>query len=290
MQISGKTKVFGVIGDPVGHTLSPLMHNRAIEEMGLDAVYMPFHVRPESLGDAMQGMRALGIAGLNVTVPHKTAVMKHLDEITGDAAAVGAVNTIIVKDGRLIGDNTDGYGFLKCLELGGGLKHLPERICLIGAGGAARGVGYACAMRDEVKELVIINRTVSKAESLAGELESLSKKPVISASADDASFAKHIAECGLIVNTTSVGMFPNEGVSPVPDPSVFQAGQLACDIVYVPLRTKFLEDAAAQGAKTVEGLAMLAWQGARSLSLWTGLDAPGDVMQSALDEHFIKGQ
>ncbi len=288
VQISGKSSVFAVIGDPIEHTLSPLMHNRAIKAMGLDAVYVSLHVRPDDLERAIKGMKALGIGGMNVTVPHKTAVMALMDDLSDEARAVGAVNTIIPKDGGLYGDNTDGYGFLKCLAEGG-LPVLPERVCIIGAGGAARGVAFACAGREEVKELAIINRTVGKAEALADEIACFSGKVVEPAPADKQSFKRHAGGAGLVVNTTSVGMFPNEGVSPLPDPSIFHEGQYTADIVYVPLRTKFLDDAEANGAKSIEGLAMLAWQGARSLSLWTGMEAPGEVMMAALLEHFGRG-
>ena len=276
--------VLGIIGDPIEHTMSPLMHNRAIKRMGIDAVYVPFHVRSEDLERAVRSMSALNIKGLNVTVPHKTSVIPYLDEITEQAEAVGAVNTIINGDGFLTGDNTDVYGFMMCLLRDGGLEMLPERVCVIGAGGAARGVVYACAMRDEVCEIYILNRTLSKAEKLSRDLWPVTGTVITPMPADTKTFKKVIPSAGLIVNTTTVGMHPYIDNSPVPDPNVFHEGQVVCDIIYNPCQTRFLKEAASHGAKTVSGLSMLAYQGARSLSLWTGMDVPADIMLDVLKE------
>jgi shikimate dehydrogenase len=282
--ITGKTVVYGVIGDPIEHTLSPLIQNRAIGAMGIDAVYTAFRVAPERLEDAIRGMRAFGIGGLNVTVPHKTAIIAFLDDITGEAKAVGAVNTVMNRNGRLVGDNTDVHGFLMCVLGDGGIEQLPGRVCVLGAGGAARGVVFACAVRDEVKEVIIVNRTVSKAEAIAADLAGVVKARITAVPATDDTIAEEVAAAGLVVNTTSVGMHPNTGDSPVVRPEAFHAGQIACDIVYNPIETMFLRDAAARGAKPVGGLAMLAHQGARSLSLWTGREAPSGIMLDALKE------
>ena len=288
MNISGTTQVYGIIGDPVEHTMSPLMHNCAIAEMGIDAIYVPFHVQTEQLESAVRGMKALSIMGLNVTVPHKTRIIEYLDSLTDEAKIVGAVNTIINDKGVLRGENTDVYGFLMCLTRGSGLKRLPEHICVIGAGGAARGVVYACAMRKEVSEITIINRTLSKAEKIANEYAPLTGTAIKALPAEDNIFLKVLTSAGLIVNTTSVGMHPHIEDSPVPDPKVFHEGQVVCDIIYNPVRTRLLRDAASQGARTVEGLAMLAYQGARSLSLWTGMDAPVKVMLHTLKRKFAQ--
>jgi shikimate dehydrogenase len=286
MIVSGKTSVFGVIGDPIAHTLSPLMHNRAISEMGIDAVYVPFHVEPEFFPFAVKSIISLGIKGMNITVPYKTEAIKHLDKLSDVAIAVGAVNTIINDNSVLIGDNTDVYGFEKCLEVGGGLLTFPEKVCVLGAGGAARGVVYACLMREEVKEVTVINRTLSKAKKLAEELFKVTGKVAVPVKADEEALNNVLPESGLIINTTSIGMHPDTGQSPVHDPSLFHEGQIVCDIIYNPLRTKLLIDADSQGAKTIGGLAMLAYQGARSLSLWTGLEAPAEVMLNVLKEKF----
>jgi len=249
MNITGRTKIYGVIGDPVEHTLSPLMHNTAIEEMGIDAVYVPFRVSPDDLEKAIEGMPALGIEGLNVTVPHKTRVIECLDRVTEEAEAVGAVNTVIRGDGVLTGDNTDVYGFLMCLREGCGMERFPERVCVLGAGGAARGVVYACGRREEVREIVIINRTLSRAEKIAAELSAVTGTAMRALPAERDVMGEVLPSAGLVVNTTSVGMFPEVERSPVPDPGVFNPAQVVCDIVYNPVETKFLRDAAARRAK-----------------------------------------
>ncbi len=289
MNIVGTTAVFGVIGDPIEHTMSPIMHNTAIAHMGIDAVYVPFHVLPEELERAIRGMTALGIRGMNVTVPHKTRVIQFLDRLTGEAEAVGAVNTIINRDGLLMGDNTDVYGFITCITLDGGLERFPERVCVLGAGGAARAVVYACAMREEVSKITIINRTISKAEKIADDLTPITGKVISPMPAEKEAFHKVLPSTDLIINTTSVGMYPDVENTPVPDVSLFHEGQLVCDIIANPAETHLLRDAVSQGAHTVGGLAMLANQGARSLSIWTGMDAPADVMLKVLREQFFKG-
>lgn len=286
MNISGKTTVFGVIGDPIEHTFSPLIHNRAIAAMELDAVYVPFHVAPERLGEAVDGVRAFGIGGLNVTVPHKTAVMQYLDGISDEAEAVGAINTIIRRDSVLMGDNTDVYGFLMCVMEDGGIGRFPARVCVLGAGGAARGIVYACAGRDEVDDVVVVNRTLSKVETIAADFSGMNGTRVTAVPATAETLSEAVTHAGMVVNTTSLGMYPHTDGTPVPDPDVFREGQVVCDIIYNPLRTRFLRDAASRGAKTIEGLAMLAYQGARSLSLWTGREAPAGVMLDALREVF----
>lgn len=285
MNIGGTTAVYGVIGDPIGHTLSPFMQNRAIAEMGLDAVYVPFRVGPEHLERAIQAIQALNISGLNVTVPHKSGVIRCLDRTTDAARAVGAVNTILNDDGLLIGDNTDVYGFENCLA-GDGVTVFPERVCVLGAGGAARSVVYACAIRGEVREIVILNRTLSRAEELSTAFGDIAGKTVFAAPSDPQTLRKILPDAGMIVNTTTLGMYPDTDSTPVSDPDVFHSGQVVCDIIYNPQRTRFLREAALRGAHTVGGLAMLAWQGARSLSLWTGRDAPVNVMLAALRERF----
>ncbi|MYK39610.1 MAG: shikimate dehydrogenase, partial [Gemmatimonadetes bacterium] len=173
--ISGTTRVLGVIGDPVAHTASPAMHNAALRALNLNYVYAAFRVAPPTLPQALAGMRAFGIVGLNVTVPHKQAVMAHLDEISAEAQSIGAVNTIANRDGRLVGYNTDAFGIVQSLKADGGLDPLPPKVALLGAGGAARAVLYALLARDEVEEVLLLNRTVEKAAALAADLDSEGK-------------------------------------------------------------------------------------------------------------------
>lgn len=281
--ISGSTRLLGVIGDPVGHTSSPAMHNAAIAALGLDYVYAAFHVRPESLGRAMGGMRALNIAGLNVTVPHKQGVMEYMDEVSEEAVAIGAVNTVACRDGRLVGYNTDAFGIIESLKRDGGMEHLPAKVVLLGAGGAARAILYALLQSARVEEILLLNRTVTKAESLARDLDSAGRVKV------GPMDAPGVADAGLLINSTSVGMHPHDGVSPLADASVLHADMLVADIVYKPLKTRMMEQAESAGARTINGLGMLAWQGARSFEIWTGITPPVDVMMAAALERVKDG-
>ncbi|MGB0603338.1 MAG: shikimate dehydrogenase [Candidatus Latescibacterota bacterium] len=281
--ITGVTRILGVLGDPIGHTSSPAMHNAAIAAMGLDYAYVAFHVRPDALGSAIEGMRALQIAGLNVTVPHKQGVMAHLDEVSDEAVAIGAVNTVVNRQGRLVGYNTDAFGILESLKRDGGLEKLPAQVALLGAGGAARAILYALLEREEVEQILLLNRTRSKAESLAGDLDRSGR--VCVGQMDSSA----VAEVDLLINSTSVGMYPHEEGSPLADPSVLHANMLVADIVYKPLKTRLMKQAEAAGARAINGLGMLAWQGARSFELWTGSAPPVDVMMAAALERVKDG-
>lgn len=281
--ITGVTSILGVLGDPIGHTSSPAMHNAAIAAMGLDYAYVAFHVRPDALGSAIEGMRALQIAGLNVTVPHKQGVMAHLDEVSDEAVAIGAVNTVVNRQGRLVGYNTDAFGILESLKRDGGLERLPAQVALLGAGGAARAILYALLEREEVEQILLLNRTRSKAESLAGDLD---RNGRVCVGEMDSSA---VAEVDLLINSTSVGMYPHEEGSPLADPSVLHANMLVADIVYKPLKTRLMKQAEAAGARAINGLGMLAWQGARSFELWTGSAPPVDVMTAAALERVKDG-
>ena len=286
--LSGHTIVLGILGDPIEHTMSPMMQTLAMERMRYDGVYVPFHVTPERVGDAVAGIRALAIRGVNVTVPHKTAVIAHLDRITDTARAIGAVNTIVNDDGVLTGDNTDVYGYIQGLVTDERIPSIPDRVCVLGAGGAARSVVYGLAMRDEVSSVIIANRTVAKAERLAEEFSLTTGKEITAVPTDPGTLADAVSAAGLVVNTTTLGMHPNEYTTPVSDPSWFHEGQVVSDIVVPPVVTRLLRDAKARGAVTVDAVPMLAWQGARALSLWTGREVPAAFMLEAVYEHFRK--
>ena len=281
--ITGVTRILGVLGDPIGHTSAPAMHNAAIAAMDLDYAYVAFHVRPDALGSAIEGMRALQIAGLNVTVPHKQGVMAHLDEVSEEAVAIGAVNTVVNRQGRLVGYNTDAFGILESLKRDGGLKRLPAQVALLGAGGAARAILYALLEREEVEQILLLNRTRLKAESLASDLD---RNGRVCVGEMDSSA---VAEVDLLINSTSVGMYPHEEGSPLVDSSVLHANMLVADIVYKPLKTRLMKQAEAAGARAINGLGMLAWQGARSFELWTGSAPPVDVMMAAALERVKDG-
>ena len=254
------------------------MHNAAFETLGLDWAYVPLPVAPERVGEAVAGLRALSFAGANVTVPHKQTVMPYLDELTPTAKAVGAVNTIVVReDGRLLGDTTDGYGFLQDLaEHGVGI---PRRVLVIGSGGAARSVVYALC--EAGADVTVCARDRGKAEELcravSAALSGSRGRP--SAALLPAGLGEAAAEAELVVNATSLGLREGDALPWRPD-VLFRPGQVAYDLIY-NRETEFLNLASQQGAHAIGGLAMLVHQGARSFELWTGVAAPVEIMMAA---------
>lgn len=275
--ITGTTSVCGVIGDPIEHTMSPTMHNAAYRAAGLDFVYTAFHVAAEDLGKAIGGMRGLGIRGLNVTIPHKVAVMEYLDKLDPLAEKIGAVNTISNDGGVLTGFNTDALGALRALAENG-IEISGRRIVVLGAGGASRAVSLALA--DGGGRLTILNRReeLDWAEALAARLSSLFGGEIPALEMTESNLAGALDGADLLVNTTSLGMSPQPERTPVAagllrgDLSVF-------DIVYNPLKTRLLTEAERAGAKTVGGIEMLAWQGALAFEKWTGEPAPAKLMR-----------
>ena len=284
MIISGKTRVCGVIGDPIEHTLSPIMHNAAFKALKLDFAFLAFKVKAADVEKAVSGMRALGIHGLNVTMPHKSAVINYLDEVDQAAKAIGSVNTILNKDGRLFGFNTDGVGALQALRENG-VEPRGKKVLLLGAGGAARAIAYTLAR--EADELVILNRTAKQAAELANLLKQTFDRKVVADALSPNAIKDTLQDSDVLINATSVGMKPNANQTPVafewlrPDLAVM-------DIVYNPVETKLAKDAKAAGAKVVSGFEMLIYQGAASFEIWTGHSAPVEVMRHAAFNHLLK--
>lgn len=284
MTISGKTRVCGVIGDPIEHTLSPIMHNAAFEATGLDFVYVAFKVKPSCVADAVNGMRALNIRGLNVTMPHKKSVMKNLDRVDLSAQIIDSVNTILNKENLLFGFNTDGVGAVKALkENGVALKG--SKVLLLGAGGAARAIAYA--MAKEADELTILNRTVKDAQALAKLVEKTASKRIVSGSLSLEDIDSNLQDSDILINATSVGMKPRPEETPVPI-ELLRKNLAVMDIVYNPLETKLARDAKNLGAKVISGVEMLIYQGAASFEIWTGKSAPVEVMRKAALTHLQK--
>jgi len=278
MKISGKTGVCGVIGDPVEHSLSPVMHNAAFEALNLDFVYLAFRVRREELREAIIGAISLDFLGLNVTMPHKNAVMRYLDEIDSTARSIGAVNTILNDEGRLMGYNTDGIGALKALEENG-ITPNGKKLLLLGAGGAGKAIAFHAAR--EVEELVILNRTPQKAKKLAEVLRKEFNKKINGDALSTEIMKEELRDADILVNATSVGMHPDIDQSLVP-PSSLRTDLCVMDIIYTPLETKLAKDAKATGAKVVSGIEMLFYQGAASFKIWTNHPAPVKVMKQAV--------
>jgi len=213
--ISGRTRICGVIGDPIEHTMSPVMHNAAFEKMGLDYLYVPFRVKREELGEAIEGMKALNIRGLNVTIPHKVAVIPFLDEVDPLAEKMGAINTIVNDDGVLKGYNTDASGFLQAL-LERGIEPKEKNVVILGAGGASRAISFILA--EQGANLVILNRLLELdwAEELASRISRFFKKEVEALELNDANLASALERADILVNATSVGMSPDIDETPVP--------------------------------------------------------------------------
>ena len=278
MEISGKTRVCGIIGDPVEHSLSPAMHNAAFQELNLDFVYVAFRVRKDELKEAVVGAKTLDIKGLNVTMPHKNAVMKYLDETDPTTRSIGALNTILNDKGRLIGYNTDGTGALKALKENG-VSLNGKKLLLLGAGGAGKAIAFHAAQ--EVEELKILNRTTQKAKDLAEVLRKKFGKKIDGNSLSAKTIKKELEDADILVNATSVGMHPNDDQSLI-DPSWLRPNLCVMDIVYNPIETKLAKDAKSVGAKVVSGVEMLVYQGAASFEIWTDRPAPVKVMKQAI--------
>ncbi|MCF8111461.1 MAG: shikimate dehydrogenase [Desulfobacteraceae bacterium] len=268
MKISAKTPVYCVIGHPVGHSLSPLMHNTALDAAGCDGVYVAFDtVNP---GGAADSIRALGIRGASVTIPHKVEIIKSLDEIDENAREIGAVNTIVNCDGKLSGYNTDGIGAVQAMEEYSSASG--KKALVIGAGGAARAVCHGLIKRD--LNVYIANRTHEKARLLAEDLNAR---------------AVHMEEISgknfdILINTTSVGMHPHTDTMPVPE-SALRPGMCVMDIIYNPVRTSLLKRAEALGCRTIDGVGMFVLQGAAQFFLWTGKQAPVEQMRKVVYEY-----
>ena len=274
------TQRLGIIGYPIGHSISPIFQQAGLDHLGIDATYEKWEVTPMGVGDFVAGLRAPGTLGINITVPHKQAVIPFLDEVDEWATAAGAVNTIVNHDGHLTGHNTDGPGFLRALLVETGYDPSRTRALILGAGGAARGILLAL-VRGGVDSLVIANRTLERAETLA-QLSSDNGvgSEAISLSGD--ALTEAAASANLIVNCTTMGMShgPDEHGSPISAAQI-PATAIVNDVVYTPLLTPILKEAAAAGATALGGLPMLVYQGVLSFQMWTGVDAPVDVMLAA---------
>jgi shikimate dehydrogenase len=280
--VSGNTKVLGVFGFPVEHSLSPAMHNAAIAALRLSFIYGPFEVRPEQIGPAIQSLKALGIVGVNLTIPHKESVLPFLDEITTEARDVGAVNTVHCVEGRLIGDNTDGRGFFEPLRAMG-VAIAGKRVVVLGAGGAARAVVFRLAR--EGAQITLANRTRERAERLAqavaeAGLGRAAVQPMTLEPTQE--LADAIAGAELLVHTTRVGMHPETDALPPVPLEAFHSNLLVYDLVYNPVETHLLKQAQARGCRTLTGVKMLVYQGAAAFQRWTGHWPPTEVMERAV--------
>ena len=277
--LDAATRVYGVFGDPVGHSKSPLMMNRAFAEQGVHSVYAAFHILPGTLRDAVAGIRALGFGGMNITIPHKLEVMDYLDEIDDAARRIGAVNTVVNRDGRLIGYNTDGIGYVRSLIEETGCQPRGKRILIIGAGGAARAIAFTLAA-EGAAEVVIANRTRDKALELA---QAVGTDGAACAGIGLGEAAEVMERMEIVINTPQIGMHPAVEQVPI-DTRLIRPGMLVSDIVYNPRMTRLLKEAEAKGAGIHGGLGMLIYQGAYAFEYWTGKPAPVAAMREAVEQ------
>ncbi len=272
--IDGRTKILGLFGYPVEHSLSPCIHNAAFRHLGINAVYVPFSVRPQDLESALAGVRALGLACVNLTIPHKMAALKLVDEVAPHARAVGAINTVVNRDGCLVGDNTDLHGVTAALaETGTSFEG--KTVVIAGAGGAARAAAFASAFGG-ARQVVVLNRTPGRASEL---VEDLGDCAALAGSLTDLTQWLPVAD--ILINATPVGL--HEGDPSLTDLDGLRPGSVVCDLAYRPGGTALISRAKELGFSSVDGLSVLVHQGARSFTLWTGLDAPVEVMRRALE-------
>ncbi|MDF2857164.1 MAG: shikimate dehydrogenase [Neobacillus sp.] len=257
-------KLFAVLGDPIGHSMSPIMHNDLFSYYEIDAAYHPFQVKNEDLKTAIQGLKTIGISGFNVTVPHKSSIIPLLDDVDNLAKQIGAVNTVVNEDGKLVGYNTDGLGFLRGLT-----AYIPSivdrKVLIIGAGGAARAIYFTLAY-NKPRVIDLANRTVGKAEELIKACPVMVESRALSL--EDAS--NHLKDYDVIIQTTTIGMSPNSSEQPIVIANLNHQA-LVCDIIYNPLETKLLKEAKQKGASTQNGLDMFIYQGALAFEKWTGI-------------------
>jgi len=256
--IDAQTELYGVIGNPVKHSLSPIIHNRAFKRLGWNAVYLAFEVK--NVEEALRGIQGLGVRGVSVTIPFKTEVIPFLDKVEGLAKKIGAVNTIVNRRGKLIGYNTDCEGALQALEEKMDLRG--KRVVLLGAGGAARAIGFG--LQERGYPLIVVTRSKERWHALSRELgcDYLPISSLVRMKAGG-------LEADVIINATSLGMYPRDRQTPIPK-KLLKEGMMVMDIVYQPLRTKFLREAKEKGCVTVDGLEMLIRQGMAQFEIWTG--------------------
>ncbi len=284
-KINHNSNIVAVIGHPIKHSFSPLMHNISFDILKLDYLYLSFDVPSESLKDALKGMIALGIKGFNVTLPHKEKIVDFLNEVSEEASVIGAVNTVVNENGILHGYNTDVNGIVETLlpfkdEISG------SEVTVIGAGGAARAALYSLIRHFKVEKINIVNRTEEKAEGLK---EYFSSKMVFNSiktyDLTPPDLINVFNRSKLIINTTSIGMSPEEDDTPTSIPKSFKKEQIVFDVVYNPLETKLLQIAKEQGAITLNGLRMFVEQGAKSFELWTEKEMPKDKIYKTLQSY-----
>jgi shikimate dehydrogenase len=280
-RIDAKFKVCALLGFPAHHSMGPSMHNAAFDALGLPFVYVAHDVAPADLGAAIAGIRALGYRGLSITMPHKVAALDLVDEVDAMARAIGCINTIVHREGRLVGYNTDGQGALDALGRAG-IATQGKRVLVLGSGGAARAVAMTVAMRGQPADLEILGVVEDELQRLGRDVRERASAPISAQRLDDAALAPAVARAEVLLHCTPVGMTPEVGRSLVPR-ALLRPGLAVFDAVYNPRRTLLIEQAAAQGCPVVEGMEMFLGQAMVQFELWTGQRAPAEVMRKIIE-------
>ncbi len=281
MNLSGHTKPFAVLGHPIGHTLSPVMHNASMQELGFDGIYLALDVHPDQLMEVLPSMAKMGFAGVNLTVPHKEIAFGGLDKLDESAKLLGAANTVQFTEDGMIGHNTDGYGFLKALDEAFGKTVKDDAVFVLGCGGAGRAVALMAA-KEGAKSLVLADIDAERVQRLEDEIKSLAPEVSITQALDDSSKIELCRACDLVVQASPVGM--KKGDPSLLPPEAFRAGQRAFDLIYMYPETAILSTARQAGAQIANGLGMLLHQGARAFEIWTGVEPSVPAMRKALEE------
>lgn len=280
-RIRGTTSLVGLIGYPIKHSKSPQIHNTAFQALHLDYVYLAFEVEDGFLKETVDAFKVLNARGFNVTMPHKKKIMGLLDEVSREAGIIGSVNTVKIEKGKLIGYNTDGRGFVKALQEAGG-DFRGKKIVMVGAGGAARAIAVQLAF-EEAGEIVMFNRTLSTAEEIMDTIKgNISGCKGRALETDEKVLKKELKDAAVLINCTSLGMKDTVDKSIVTAPDTLHKDLFAADIVYNPLKTRFLSIAEEAGCKTMNGLGMLIWQGAIAFKIWTGQNMPVDLIKKEI--------
>lgn len=280
MKIDGKSRICAVIGNPVEHSLSPALHNAAFAEKKLNLCYVAFRV--EDLAAAMAGVKGLNLLGLSVTIPHKVAILPYLDEVEETARRIGSVNTVLNKEGRLVGYNSDGMGAVRALKEAD-IQLAGKKITILGSGGAARAISFTLGKEVALKEMMLLGIEVEECRLLAEDLEKAVPFPVGWEPLNPETLSRHIPDSDGVVHCTPVGMSPHPDQS-ILDRTLFRSGQFVFDIVYNPLKTKLLEEAESEGCRIVPGVEMFIHQAVFQFELWTGQAAPVDRMRRVVME------
>lgn len=273
--------VYGIFGYPISHSLSPFFQNEAFKALGINGVYLPFEVKPDALQGAAAALRCLGIKGVNITIPHKQAIIPFLDSVEGDAALTGTVNTVLHREGKLIGYSTDGEGFLLSLRLEAGVDPRGKHVVILGAGGAARAVAFRL-VQEGVEALYLVNRNKERARTLQEDLQTRLGFKAACCGFSDPEINEAAANADLVINATALGMYPAAGECPPFPLDMCPAGCLICDLVYRPRETLWLKKAGERGLPVLGGLGMLIYQGMLSCKIWTGRMPPEEPLRAAV--------